>query len=123
MANIANILEDFNLDDLLSNDGNGFDFPSLDESDVELHDKRVEVDEETNLNLFLFVSSTFYSFKREVGEYLIQCLKYPKEIKADPNTILKLDANFLHRKDGTLLELLHQGVLKKWWTYEQNFRV
>jgi hypothetical protein len=123
MANIANILEDFNLDDLLSNDGNGFDFPSLDESDVELHDKRVEVDEETNLNLFLIVSSTFYSFKREVGEYLIQCLKYPKEIKADPNTILKLDANFLHRKDGTLLELLHQGVLKKWWTYEQNFRV
>jgi hypothetical protein len=67
MANIGNIFEDFDLDDLSSNDGNGFDFPLLEEGDVELHDERVVVYEETNLDLFLFVLSTFYSFKHEVG--------------------------------------------------------
>jgi hypothetical protein len=94
MANIASILEDFNLDDLSFDKRNGFDFP-LDESDVELHDEHVEVDDKTNLDIFLFISSTFYSFKREMGKYLIQCLKHPEEVKADPNTILALDANFL----------------------------
>jgi hypothetical protein len=123
MASIGSVFEDFNLDDLSSDDEHGFDFPPLDENDVELHDEHVEVDDETNLDPFLFVSSTFYSFKREVGEYLIQCLKYPQEVKADPNTILSLDANFLWREEGTPLELFHQGVLRKWRSYEQNFRV
>jgi hypothetical protein len=87
MAGIGSVFEDFNLDDLSFDDEIGFDFPPLDESDVELHNEHLEVDDETNLDPFLFVSSTFYSFKREVGEYLIQCLKHSEEIKADPNTI------------------------------------
>jgi hypothetical protein len=123
MASIGSVFKDFNLDDLSFDDENGFDFPPLDESDVELYDEHVEVDDETNLDPFLFVSSTFYSFKREVGEYLIQCLKHPEEIKADPNTILSLDANFLRCEEGTPLELFHLGVLRKWWSYEHNFRV
>jgi hypothetical protein len=53
MANIGNIFKDFNLYDLLSDDGNGFDFPPLNESDVKLHEEHIEVDEETNFNLFL----------------------------------------------------------------------
>jgi hypothetical protein len=60
MASIGSLFEDFNLDDLSSDDENGFDFPPLDESDVELHDEH---------------------------------------------------------------ELFHQGVLRKWRSYEQNFRV
>ena len=91
MANIASILEDFNLNDLSSNDENGFDFLLLDESKVELHDEHVEVDDETNLDPLLFVSSTFYSFKYEVEEYFIQSLKHPEEVKANQNTILSLD--------------------------------
>ena len=123
MAGIGSVFKDFNLDDLSSNAENGFDFPPLDESDVELHNEHLEVDDETNLDPFLFVSSTFYSFKREVGEYFIQCLKLLEEIKGYPNTILSLDANFLHHEEGIPLELFHQGVLKKWWSYELNFKV
>jgi hypothetical protein len=123
MASIGSVFEDFNLDDLSSDDEHGFDFPPLDENDVELHDEHVEVDDETNLDPFLFVSSTFYSFKSEVKEYLIQCLKHLEDVKADPNTILSLDANFLRREEGTPLELFHQGVLRKWRSYEQNFRI
>ena len=50
MASIDNIFEDFDLDGLSSHDGIGFDFPPLDESDVELHNINVEVDERTNLD-------------------------------------------------------------------------
>ena len=73
MAGIGSVFEDFNLNHLSYDYENGFDFPLLDESDVEFHDEHIEVDDETNLKPFLFVSSTFYSFKREVGEYFIQC--------------------------------------------------
>ena len=71
MTGIDSVFEDFNLDDLSSDDENGFDFPPLDESNVELYNEHVEVDDETNLDPFFFVSSTFFSFKHEVGEYLI----------------------------------------------------
>jgi hypothetical protein len=113
MANIDNIFEDFDLNGLSSHDGIGFDFPLLDESNVELHDIHVEVDEKTNLDRFLFVSFTFYSFKCEVREYLIKCLKHPAEVEANPNMIRTLDANLLCCEEGTLLELFHQSILKK----------
>jgi hypothetical protein len=102
MANIDNIFEDFDLNGLSSHDGIGFDFPLLDESNVELHDIHVEVDEKTN-----------YSFKCEVREYLIKCLKHPAEVEANPNMIRTLDANLLCCEEGTLLELFHQSILKK----------
>jgi hypothetical protein len=50
-------------------------------------------------------------------------LKHPEDEKADPNTILSLDANFLRREEGNPLELFDQGGLRKWRSYEQNFRV
>jgi hypothetical protein len=104
MANIEGI---FDLDDLSSDDANGFDFLLLEECDVESHEESIEVNEETNLDPFLFVSSTSYSFKREVEEYLIRCLKDLAEVKANPNIIISLDANFLHSEEGTPLELFH----------------
>jgi hypothetical protein len=110
MANIDNIFEDFSLNDLLFDIGNGFDFPPFDESDVELHDEHVKVDEETNLDLFC-LSHPHSIVSSMKWENIL--LKHPAKVKVNPNTIMTLDANFLRHEEGTPLELFHQDVLKK----------
>lgn len=119
---IQEVFEDLNFDDILSDEKIDFNFPrrlpSEGEEDEEEH---LEEFQEMDLDPYLFIISTiYYSFKLELGIYLIKCLKGGSILLVD--TIMALDPNFLS-KEGTTLEASHKAILKKWEQYMPTFKV
>lgn len=74
MGNVEEIFEVLNLDDISPNDE--IDFSILSALDSDLYDEQVEMVQEVNLNFYLFMTPRVYSFKRELGEHVIQWLKH-----------------------------------------------
>jgi hypothetical protein len=76
MEEVRDVFEVFNLDDISSDDGIDFNFPlPLDNEGKEDKDQPRIVDE-ANVDPFQFILPRVYCFKRQLGEYLNECLKY-----------------------------------------------
>ena len=104
---------------LESDDDVGFDFPPLlnDENDEE--DDHFRASEEGIVNPFLFVSSKYYAFKRDLAEYLISGWK--NNVLIQPDIIMELDDNFFPHKEGMPLELRWKGCFKKLARFKRGF--
>ena len=121
MAEEDDIFEVLNLDDLLSDDENSFDFQQLLESDEdEEYEEQVVRVQEPNLDPFQFLHLTYYSFKRELANYFVEWTK--GRVVPSANTIITLDPNFVRQEDSPV-EAWHKAILKKWALYGRNFGV
>ena len=80
-----------------------FDFPPLLNDEYEEEDDHFRVVEERIVNPFLFVSSKYYAFKRDLVEYLI--LGWKNDVLIQPDIIVELNDNFFPHKEGIPLEL------------------
>lgn len=122
MADANDFFEVLNLEDLLTDDEILFDFPLLLKSNKELDEEQVEKIQETNLDLFLVLHSTYYSFKQELENYFVECTK--RRIVAlveSVDTIISLHLNFLCHKHETSLQVCYQAIIKKWGVKWEKF--
>jgi hypothetical protein len=94
MEEIRKVFEVFNLNDLSSDEDLNFDFPLPLDSVGEEDDNQLGMVEEVNVDPFQFISPRVYCFKRELGQYLIQCLKSGEVDVTSPNVIIGLDGAF-----------------------------
>ena len=72
---MENFEDRFEVLHLESDDDVGFDFPLLLIDEYEEEDNHFRAVEEGIVDLFLFVSSKYYTFKRDLAEYLISSWK------------------------------------------------
>ena len=104
----------------LESDNNvGFDFPPLLNDEYEEEDDHFRAAEEGIVDPFLFVSSKYYAFKRDLAEYLI--LGWKNDVLIQPDIIMELDDNFFPHKEGMPLELWRKGCLKKLARFKRGF--
>jgi len=121
MNDVGDIFEVLNLDDFFSEDDLDIGFLLLLEGDEEDDDREQEVEiGKRNLDPSLFLNSTYYSFKRRLGNYFVDWCK--GRIVPSVGTISTLDPNFF-RQEGASLEAWEKGVLKKWEQYGKQFGV
>ena len=116
MENFEDIFEVLHLD--LDNEFD-FDFPPLLNDEYGEEDDHFRAAEEGIVNPFLFVSSKYYAFKRDLAEYLISGWKNDVLIQLD--IIMELDDNFFPQKEGMPLELWQKGCLKKLAIFKRGF--
>ena len=89
-----------------------------DVADAKVHESAY-VDDRIRVDPFQFRSDHYYIFTKEVGQYMVKCLKEGPTC-ANPYTILSLqDQSFvLQGQDG--IEVWHRKVLKKWRRLEDG---
>ena len=100
---MENFEDRFEVLHLESDDDVGFDFPPLLNDEYEEEDDHFGATEEGIVDPFLFVSSKYYAFKRNLVEYLISGWK--NDMLIQPDIIMELDDNFFPHKEGMPLEL------------------
>jgi hypothetical protein len=76
MKEIKDVFEVFNLDDISSDDVIDFNFPLPLDSEREEDKDQPGIVEDANVDLFQFMLPQVYCFKHQLGEYLIECLRY-----------------------------------------------
>ena len=96
-----------------------FDFLPLLNDKYEEEDDHFRVAEEGIVDPFLFVSSKYYAFKRDLVEYLI--LDWKNDVLIQLNIITELDDNFFPHKEGMPLEFWRKGCLKKLARFKRRF--
>jgi hypothetical protein len=120
MDDVGDTFEVLNLDDLLSDNDIRIDLPPLLESDEDEVGEHVNRIQNENLDPSMFLHATYYSFKRELGNYLIDWRM--NKIVPSADTISTLDPTFF-RREGNSLEAWHKGILKKWEKYGRIFGI
>ena len=116
---MENFEDRFEVLDLESDDDVSFDFPPLLNDEYEEEDDHFRAIEEGIVDPFLFVSSKYYAFKRNLVEYLISGWK--NDMLIQPDIIMELDDNFFPHKERMPLELWRKGWLKKLVRFKRGF--
>lgn len=113
MADADDFFEVLNLDDLSTDDEILFHFPLLLKGNKKEDEEQVERIQETNLDPFLILHSTYYSFKQELGNYFVECTKGRKVALVESvDTIISLEVNFLCQ-DESSLQAWYKAIIKK----------
>ena len=107
---MENFEDRFEVLHLESDDKVNFDFPPLLNGEYEEENVHFRASEKEIVDPFLFVSSKYYAFKRDLAKYLI--FGWKNDVLIQPNIIMELDDNFFPHKEGMLLESWQKRCLK-----------
>jgi hypothetical protein len=113
MEEVKDVFEVFNLNNISSDDEIDFNFPLLLDSKGEEDEDQPGIVEEANVDPFQFILPRVYCFKRQLGEYLIECLRSRGIDITSPDIIIGLDVGFYPHKEGIALGDFHKGLMKK----------
>jgi hypothetical protein len=123
MEEVRDVFEVFNLDDISSDDGIDFNFLLPLDSEGEDNEDQPGIVEEANVDPFQFMLPRVYCFKRQLGEYLIECLRSGGVNITSPNVIIGLDAGFYPHQEGIALGDFHKELMKKWEWFKKSFGI
>ena len=118
---MENFEDRFEVLHLESDDEVDFNFPPLFNDEYEEKDDHFRAAEEGNVDPFLFVSSKYYAFKRDLVEYLI--LDWKNDVLIQPDIVIELDDNFFLHKEGMPLESWRKACLKKVARLKRRFTI
>jgi hypothetical protein len=78
---------------------------------------------DANVDPFQFMLPQVYCFKCQLGEYLIECLRFGGVDITSANVIIGLDATFFPHQERIALGDFHKGVMKKWERFKKSFGI